>query len=260
MCVIGSQLASDLFEGDDPINETLWINRRRCTVIGVLAKLVATDPQDRYANEVNRSFYQPISTVIRNQFQEAPAVHISIYVKDSSRIGQTRQEIAQYLRQRHAIQKDEQGNYQDDFEMLTRDDILGAQLAAAQTFSLLLAAMAIVSLAVGGIGIMNVMLVSVTERTREIGIRLAVGAQPKDIVCQFLLEAVLISAAGGGLGIVLGILTIPLAAALNQGMALLAPDSIPLAMGVALGTGVLFGVYPALHAARLHPMEALRYE
>jgi len=123
-----------------------------------------------------------------------------------------------------------------------------------------LVAMATVSLIVGGIGIMNVMLVSVTERTREIGVRLAVGARRRDIVNQFLLEAMLISAGGGILGVAVGILAIPLAAALNRGTALLAPTSIPLAFGVALLTGVIFGLYPALRASRLDPIEALRYE
>ena len=107
---------------------------------------------------------------------------------------------------------------------------------------------------------MNVMLVTVTERTREIGVRMAVGARPNDIVRQFLLEAVLISAGGGALGIAVGVLSIPLAANLNRGVALLDPNSIPLAFGVALLTGVLFGLYPALRASRLDPIEALRYE
>jgi putative ABC transport system permease protein len=117
-----------------------------------------------------------------------------------------------------------------------------------------------VSLVVGGIGIMNVMLVSVTERTREIGVRMAVGARPQNIVVQFLLEAMLISGFGGVLGIAVGVLSIPLVANFNQGVALLAPDSIPLAFGVALLIGLIFGLYPAVRAARLDPIEALRYE
>ena len=159
-----------------------------------------------------------------------------------------------------AVGQDELGDFEDDFELTTRQEILGAQQAAARTFSFLLAAMATVSLVVGGIGIMNVMLVSVTERTREIGVRLAVGAQSGDIVRQFLLEAVLISAAGGVLGTAVGILTVPLAASLNRGVALLDPTSIPLAFGVALLTGLIFGLYPAVRASRLDPIEALRYE
>jgi putative ABC transport system permease protein len=138
--------------------------------------------------------------------------------------------------------------------------LLGVQLDAARTFSMLLTAMAIVSLGVGGIGIMNVMLVSITERTREIGVRMAIGARRRDIVFQFLLEALLLSAVSGVLGIALGVMVIPIAASLNQGNALLAPASIPLSFGVALATGVIFGLYPALRAARLDPIEALGYE
>jgi len=138
--------------------------------------------------------------------------------------------------------------------------VLGAQQEAARTFSLLLTALAAVSLVVGGIGIMNVMLVSVSERTREIGVRMAVGARRGDVVSQFLTEAVLLSAAGGFLGIALGVLAIPALASLNKGVALLDPRSIPLSFGVALLTGIAFGLYPALRASRLNPIEALRYE
>jgi putative ABC transport system permease protein len=179
---------------------------------------------------------------------------------DESRMAEARQQVMAFLRERHGVEKGEDRAYADDFEVTTRQDILGAQQEAARTFAFLLAAMATVSLVVGGIGIMNVMLVSVTERTREIGVRMAVGAQPRDIVRQFLLEAVLISAGGGALGTAVGVLSIPLAASLNRGVALLDPNSIPLAFGVALLTGILFGLYPALRASRLDPIEALRYE
>jgi putative ABC transport system permease protein len=193
-------------------------------------------------------------------YEEEPSVGITAFVKDESRMEESKEQIREYLRKRHDIQPDANGEYQDDFNLTTRKDILGAQQEAANTFSLLLAAMAIVSLIVGGIGIMNVMLVSVTERTREVGVRMAVGARSRDIILQFLLEAILISIGGGILGVALGILSIPLAASLNSGLALLAPGSIPLALAVAILIGILFGIYPALRAARLDPIEALRYE
>jgi putative ABC transport system permease protein len=202
----------------------------------------------------------PISTVIQTLYEEEPSVYMVAHVSDANRIEEAKEEITKYLREKHKIEQDAEGNYQDDFDTLTRNDILGQQQEAAQTFSLLLAAMAVVSLLVGGIGIMNVMLVSVTERTREIGVRLAVGAKQRDIVSQFLLESIFISAGGGVAGIVVGILAIPLAAALNQGVALLYPGSIPLAFGVAVLIGIVFGLYPAIRAARLDPIEALRYE
>ncbi len=260
VCVLGYQTALDLFSGDNPIGETIWIDRTRCTVIGVLAELENTDIENRYRSDPNEALLMPISTIIQELYDEEPSVYMTVHVKDAEHIDEAKQQITAYLREKHQVEQDVDGNYQDDFDMTTRNDILGQQQEAARTFSLLLAAMAIVSLIVGGIGIMNVMLVSVTERTREIGVRLAVGAKQWDIVRQFLLESILISASGGLAGIVLGILAIPLAAALNQGVALLYPGSIPLAFGVALFIGVAFGLYPALRASQLDPIEALRYE
>jgi ABC-type antimicrobial peptide transport system permease subunit len=260
VCVLGYQTALDLFSGDDPVGQTIWIDRTRCTVIGVVTELESTDVQERYRSNPNEGLLMPISTVIQELYEEEPSVYMTAHVTDVNRIDEVQEQITNYLREKHQIEQDAEGNYQDDFDMLTRNDILGQQQEAAQTFSLLLAAMATVSLVVGGIGIMNVMLVSVTERTREIGVRLAVGAKQRDIVSQFLLESILISASGGFAGIVIGILAIPLAAALNQGVALLYPGSIPLAFGVAVLIGVVFGLYPSIRAARLDPIEALRYE
>jgi putative ABC transport system permease protein len=260
VCVLGSQTATDLFGGDDPLGQTIWVNRNRCEVIGVFAELENTDESQRYRNNPNLTLLMPISTVIHMFYEEEPSVQMTAFISDESRMDEAKVQIKEYLRQRHEIEPDAEGEYQDDFNITTRKDILGAQQEAARTFSLLLAAMAVVSLIVGGIGIMNVMLVSVTERTREIGVRMAVGAHARDIVLQFLLEAILISVGGGVLGVVAGILSIPLAASLNQGMALLQPSSIPLALAVAVIVGVLFGIYPALRAARLDPIEALRYE
>ena len=260
VCVLGSQTATDLFGGDDPIGQTIWVNRNRCEVIGVLTELEYLDESQRYRSNPNLNLFMPISTVIHMFYEEEPSVMMTAFVKDESRMEEAKDQIRAYLRQRHEIVPDTNGEYVDDFNLTTRKDVLGAQQEAANTFSLLLAAMAIVSLMVGGIGIMNVMLVSVTERTREIGVRLAVGARSRDIVLQFLLEAILISIGGGVLGVALGILSIPLAASLNSGLALLEPGSIPLALIVSVVVGILFGIYPALRAARLDPIEALRYE
>ena len=260
VCVLGSQTATDLFGGDDPLGQTIWVNRSRCEVIGVLSELEFLDESQRYRSNPNLNLFMPISTVIQMFYEDEPSVMMTAFVTDESRMDEAKAQIKSYLRQRHEILPDGNGEYVDDFNLTTRKDILGAQQEAANTFSLLLAAMAIVSLIVGGIGIMNVMLVSVTERTREVGVRLAVGARSRDIVLQFLLEAILISIGGGILGVALGILSIPLAASLNSGLAVLEPGSIPLALIVAVIIGILFGIYPALRAAQLDPIEALRYE
>ena len=260
VCVLGSETALDLFEGDNPIGETVWVNRQRCLVIGVMSELEATNPDEKYSISPNEAFYMPISTAIHMLFDEEPSVYITARISDQSRMGEAKVQIATYLRERHNIETDSEGKYLDDFDLTTLQDVIGAEQESAQTFSLLLVAMATVSLVVGGIGIMNVMLVSVTERTREIGVRLAVGARELDVIAQFLLEAVILSAVGGILGIAAGIVFIPLASNLNEGLAILDPGSIPLAFGISLLVGVVFGLYPAARASRLAPVEALRYE
>src|SRR6266540_682736 len=259
-CVLGYQTALDLFEGDDPIGQTVWVNHKSCQVIGVLAELEAVKVEDRINTRPNEGLVVPISFAIQNLFDTEPWVTVTAHVTDESKMEEAKAQIATYLRQQHEITQGPDGKYADDFHMTTKQDILGAQQQSAATFSLLLTALAIVSLVVGGIGVMNVMLVSVSERTREIGVRMAVGARSRDVVAQFLLEAVLLSAGGGLLGIAVGVLTVPLAASLNQGAALLDLRSVPLAFGVSLATGLIFGIYPALRASQLDPIEALRYE
>jgi ABC-type antimicrobial peptide transport system permease subunit len=260
VCVLGYQTALDLFNGDNPIGATVWVNRKPCQVIGITAELEAVNVEDRINTRPNDALFMPISFAVQNLFDSEPWVTIIAHVTDESKMEAAKAEIATYLRQRHGITQGADGKYADDFHMTTKQDVLGAQLQSAATFSLLLTALAAVSLVVGGIGIMNMMLVTVSERTREIGVRMAVGARGRDVEAQFLLESMLLSSVGGLLGIAVGVLTVPVAASLNQGVALLDPGSIPLAFGVSLVTGLVFGFYPAMRAARLDPIEALRYE
>jgi len=175
VCVLGYQTALDLFQGDDPIGEPIRVDREPCQVIGVLSEVEALDAQDRINTRPNEAFYMPISFVIQNLFDEEPWVTVIAHVSDVSRMEDAKLQIADYLRERHGITRGPDGSYADDFHMTTKQDVVGAQLESAATFSLLLTALAVVSLVVGGTGIMNVLLVSVSERTREIGVRMAVG-------------------------------------------------------------------------------------
>jgi putative ABC transport system permease protein len=260
VCVLGYQTAEDLFEGLDPLGETILVNRKKCEVIGVLAELENVNPSQRDRSQINEGIYMPVSTTIEGLFDEEPAVKIIAHVTNETMMEDAIVEITSFLRERHGIEETSGGYFEDDFHLMTKQALLGAQQEAARTFSVLLTALASVSLVVGGIGIMNVMLVSVTERMREIGVRRAVGARQIDIILQFLMEALLLSSISGFFGIALGAILIPAAATLHEGIALLDPKSVPLSFGVAMFTGVVFGLYPAIHAARLDPIVALRYE
>ncbi|NIS79588.1 MAG: FtsX-like permease family protein [Anaerolineales bacterium] len=259
VCVLGYQTAEDLFEGVDPLGETILVNRKTCEVIGVLSEMVQADSSKHDHSGLNDGIYLPVSTTVEGLFDEQPAVTIVAHVTDESRMDDAVAGISSLLRERHGIEETAEGYFEDDFYLTTKEALLGAQQEAARTFSVLLTALAAVSLVVGGIGIMNVMLVSVTERTREIGVRRAVGAKRVDVVFQFLIEAILLSSISGVLGIALGILLIPALASFHDGIALLDPLSIPLSFGVAMFTGVIFGLYPAIQASQLDPIEALRH-
>ena len=259
VCVLGFDTAEQLFLGEPAIGKTIKLGRRQCAVIGVIAELESTQPS-ALNTKPNEAIHLPISSLIQNFFDEPPAITLTAIVADESVMEESKLEIATILRGRHGIEPDADGFFNDDFAMATRDDILGAQQRSARTFSLLIAVTAGISLLVGGIGIMNVMLANIAERTREIGVRMAVGARSIDLIAQFLTEAIVISALGAFLGIGVGVLAIPFVARLVDGDAHLVPEGIPIALGVATITGVFFGIYPAFRAARLDPIEALRHE
>ncbi len=251
--VIGQTVAKQLFPDEDPIGQELRINRVRFEVIGLIKEIDVTDPRVDPNNQV----ILPIATAINDLFGKDRSVSVRVRVKDEKQIATATEAIKKYFRQAHDTPEDAQ----DDVEVFSLSSVTQAQSESAQTFALLLIGMAIVSLAVGGIGIMNVMLVSVTERTREIGVRLAIGARQWDIVQQFLIEAVALSLSGGFIGVAVGILVIPILTRYRPDLAaVLTWQSIPQAFGVALIVGTVFGIYPAIRASRLDPMEALRYE
>jgi ABC-type antimicrobial peptide transport system permease subunit len=253
VAVIGQTVAQQLFPDDDPIGQELRVNRVRFEVIGLVKPLDITDPRV----DPNNVVILPISTAVSDLFGKDRSVSVRVKVKDESQINAASDAIKSYFRDAHNTPD----NQQEDVDVFSMSSVTQAQSESAQTFALLLVGMAAVSLVVGGIGIMNVMMVSVTERTREIGVRLALGARSWDIVQQFLIEAVALSVSGGFIGIAAGILAIPaLTASRSDLPAVLTWQSIPEAFGVALVVGVVFGIYPAIRASRLDPMEALRYE
>jgi len=228
------------------------------TVIGVLdvkgQSLMGTDQDDL--------ILMPIKTARSRVLGTASAARNrtvgTIWVKAADGVGtkQVEAQVRELLRQRHRIQ----AGADDDFSLRNLAEVMAAQEASSRVLALLLAAVASVSLLVGGIGIMNIMLVSVTERTREIGLRMAVGARTRDILGQFLVEAVTLSLIGGLIGVVLGIGGALAIAELAGWRILISPAAVALAVAFAFVIGVFFGFYPARKAARLNPVEALRFE
>jgi putative ABC transport system permease protein len=256
--LIGQTVARQLFGDADPLDQVIRIKRVPFTVIGVLdtrgQSLIGTDQDD--------VILMPISTA-RTRVLGAPNVArqrsvgtIWVKVADGVDPGRAEEQVRALLRQRHRLQP----GADDDFSIRNLAEVMAAQEASSRILSLLLAAVASVSLVVGGIGIMNIMLVSVTERTREIGLRMAVGARTRDILGQFLVEAVTLSLVGGLAGVALGIGTAMAIAELAGWRIVLAPEAVGLAVAVAFAIGVFFGFYPARKAARLNPVEALRFE
>jgi len=258
--VLGEVPYRKLFpEGGDPTGQDIRINGVLFRVVGVLAQRVggAEGSDDDVLT-------MPITTASerlfpqRNAKGEPLAGIILIQAVDQSRIDAVIQQATELLRERHGIAFQDE----DDFSIASQRDLLNTIGAVTGAITVFLAAIAGISLFVGGIGIMNIMLVSVTERTREIGLRKAIGARRSVILTQFLIESVVLSLLGGVVGIVLGVTLANLVALLSQGQftALVTADAVGLAVGFSVFVGILFGVYPAWRAAQLNPIEALRYE
>jgi putative ABC transport system permease protein len=252
VCIIGATTASQIFGSADAVGQALRIKNVPFTVTGVLTrKGLSTQGVDQ-----DDVVIMPFTTAMKRVAGGTTLRNINVQVGDSKDLALAQQQIIDLLRQRHNIR----AGRDDDFTVRNQQEIADAQTAATDVMTGLLAAIAGVSLIVGGIGIMNIMLVSVTERTREIGTRMAVGAHGRDILTQFLIEAVSLSSIGGLIGIIVGVVGSKTISAVKHWPSLISPSSIIVAFLFSAAVGIFFGFYPARKAAQLDPIEALRYE
>jgi len=253
VAVLGSVVAGILFGDDvDPTGQIIRVKNQPFKVIGVMA----SKGQSSMGQDQDDTIFVPYTTVMKKLQGQTNINNVTVSAVSGDVIDDTAENIRAVLRVRHKIVPGDS----DDFMVRTLEEMASVQTETTKTMTTLLASIAGVSLLVGGIGIMNIMLVSVTERTREIGLRMAIGARGKDVLLQFLVEAIVISLIGGMIGIGMGF---GLSAAVQKFMqwpADISPDAIALAFGFAALTGVFFGFYPARKAASLDPIEALRFE
>lgn len=251
VAVVGPQTASDLFGTADPIGQTVRINNIAFQVIGLTQAKGGSGFQNP-----DDSIYIPLLTAQQQIFGASYLSSIALTAKSQDTMTDAENQVGYFLLARHRLSDPSKA----DFTILSQSDILGAASQVTGTFTSLLSGIAAISLLVGGIGIMNIMLVTVTERTREIGLRKALGAKKRVIVSQFLVEAIILTLAGGLLGMILGIGVSYSIAKIISLPFVLSVSSVALAIGVSGGIGILFGWYPAKKAAGLSPIEALRYE
>jgi putative ABC transport system permease protein len=254
--VIGETTAVNLFApGVDPIGQIIRIRDAPFTVVGVLE----SKGQNAMGMDQDDGIYIPLSafqTRMQRGLGKFVPGRISVSAVSAEAIPRVRQEIAELLRERHKIDADEE----DDFSTSSMAEMTSMLTSTQETMTMLLSAIALVSLIVGGIGVMNIMLVSVTERTREIGIRMAVGAQPADIMMQFLVEALVLACIGGALGVAFGVGFGQIIAPKFGWVMETRTQIVFISLAVSAGVGIVFGLYPARKASRLDPIDALRYE
>jgi len=253
LCVVGRTVATNLFgEGVDPVGRTLRINKVPFKIIG----LTSPKGQNSWGQDQDDMVIAPFSTVQERMMTITYINSILVAAHTEQMIPEATDEITQVLKERHHLGPSED----PDFTIRSQSDISSAATATSQVLTILLASIASISLLVGGIGIMNIMLVSVTERTREIGIRMGVGARGRDVLLQFLIEALMISLIGGIIGISIGVLTSRILANVMKWPITITPESIFLSFVFSTAIGIFFGWYPARKAAGLNPIDALRYE
>ncbi len=254
VCVLGKTVATNLFGDEDPIGKTFRIKNMPFKVVGIMASKGANGwGQDQ--DDTVLAPYTTVSMVLtRSKFRSINMMNVSLVSMDD--LEEARREITSLLRQRHKL-----ADYQDDdFETRDTTEIMNTIGSVSGLMTVLLTAVAAISLLVGGIGIMNIMLVSVTERIREIGLRMAIGATPVNILMQFILEAVVLSTVGGAIGVGVGVAGAKIIGEVNHWPILIEPSSAIVAFLFSSFVGMFFGFYPAWRASRLNPIDCLRYE